>query len=59
MWTTKLYTAETDIVSGTGGGSTPHDWTGLEPSPYQPHFQYFNCLQKYNSRITRLFFATV
>jgi len=23
MWTTKLYTAETDIVSGTGGGSTP------------------------------------
>jgi hypothetical protein len=35
------------------------EWTGLEPSPYRPHFQYFICLQKYNSRITRLFFATV
>ncbi len=28
------------------------EWTGLEPMPYTPQFQYFSSLQVKNSRLT-------
>jgi len=28
------------------------EWTGLEPMPYTPQFQYFSSLQIKNSRLT-------